>query len=171
MNYSKDLYEYLLKVQESEKNRIKNIEEKAKYIFSINSLLLVGVFFKFRELSDNFPAFPALLRIIDILLLLFSLVFLMTSFFSTLNVIKTRNLKGIYPDNLVDTLFNPESGFIPSDDPDSFYTAMAKHLAIAIEFNRKIIHLKNRQVRLSWLFVVLGFLGISIFISTMLIYG
>lgn len=170
MKYSKDLYEYLLKVHETEKNRIKTIEEKAKYIFSINSLLLVGVFFKFKELSDNLQSLPPALKILDTLLLLVSLAFLMISFFSTLNVIKTRNLKGIYPDNLVDTLFNPESGFVPSDDPVSFYTSMAKQIAIAVEFNRKIIHLKNRQVRLSWLFVVLGFLGIAVFISTMLIY-
>lgn len=161
MNYSKELYEYMFKIHEIEKNRIKNIEEKAKFIFSIISLLFVGVIFSFKDFLDVLKLLNAQVKLSIFVMLAISLLSLCISYFLTVCILMTKRMKGVYPDNLVDALFNPDTKFISSNNPDGFYTAIAKHIAISIEHNRRPINSKNKLVKLSWLFISLGFVGIS----------
>ena len=50
--FSKELYDYIFRVHGEEQARIKIIEDKGKFVFTINSLLITSFLFKYKEIAE-----------------------------------------------------------------------------------------------------------------------
>ena len=168
----KEKYEFCLKIIQSEDKRNENIENKAKFLFSIISVVFTIIFIKIdlfilllKNINKENSSFHNAGIIILLLIFGFLLIYLLICVYK---VMKIRELKNFYPKNLLTSLYSPSSQFINSNDEKDFYNAIGEHVCMTIEHNSTLINDKSKWINFGWytLFILIVFLIILYSIIT-----
>jgi hypothetical protein len=164
--FEKARFEYCVKIYE----RKETLEKKSQFLLSIIVLFLGAIFLK----SDFFKALQELIaqksiRITIIWAMYVSMAVLaaslMFSLVAVLQSIRLQRFKNEYPENLISSLFAPDSKYFTSKVEDDFFSETAMSYAIAIEFNSKNNERKAGWVKAAWFSMLIAAISLSIFLS------
>lgn len=169
--FSKELYDYVFRVHSEEQSRIKIIEDKGKFIFTINSLLITSFLFKYKDISEYLSKFDGCQKTALLWVFCLTVLFIGLCFLFIILGLKTRSYKSIMPDNFYDSIFNPGSGFFPTEQKDSFYEALSQHIVWAVEHNTIVIDRKNTCISFAFISIALAFAGVLAFVVMIFFYS
>jgi hypothetical protein len=152
--FEKARLDYCMDVYNREEQRKEQLEKKSQFYLSFITLFLGAIFLKtdsltlLKELTENEAIAPALITILylSIILLGISILF---SVMAILGVTRLWSYKGPYPEDIVFSLFSPESDFIEEDTQAQLIRAIALNFAVALDFNKSINDRKSRWIMVS----------------------
>jgi hypothetical protein len=163
----KEKYEYILNIWEKESTRDEKIENKAKFLFSVATLILGSLIFKIDLLIKIMEKAENEQRIflfcIFGLIIAINLAF-MFSVYWILKALKIKGFRPIFPSSPLKALYDKDSKFFIDDSINSFYNAMGKYILSSFEYNRNLIETKSRYVNNAWICLIAGITLVIIFI-------
>jgi hypothetical protein len=165
--FEKARLDYCQDVFNREEERREQLEKKAQFYLSFITLILGALFFKAENLtllnvligSGGIAAPLITLTYATIILLGLSILF---SVVAILGVTRLWSYRGPYPEDIVHSLFSPESNFIEEEKQEDFVRATALNFAIALDYNKSINDRKSRLIMVSsyGIFVTVALLAI-----------
>lgn len=169
----KEKYEFCLKVIEIENKRNEKIEDKAKFLFSIISIVITGIILEIDTFSILFKRVnienSSTLNFLIISLLSASILMLILMIVCVFGVMRIHELKSFCPKNPLSSLYSPSSQFLKTNEEKDFHNAIGEHLCIVIENNSKLINAKSKRVNYGWysLFILFALLIIQYLIISL----
>jgi hypothetical protein len=152
--FEKARLEYCLDLFNREEERREQLEKKAQFYLSFITLILGALFFKAENLTlvsellrnKNIPSPLITITYITIIILGLSILF---SVLAILGVTRLWSNRCPFPEDIVFSLFSPESDFIDEENQENFIRATALNFAIALDFNKSINDRKSRWIMVS----------------------
>lgn len=168
--FEKARLDYCMDVFNREEQRKEQLEKKSQFYLSFITLFLGAIFLKtdsltlLKELTENEAIAPALLTILylSIILLGISILF---SVMAILGVTRLWSYKGPYPEDIVFSLFSPESDLIEEDTQAKLIRAIALNFAVALDFNKSINDQKSKWIMVSSYGIFLSVTAFAVLLS------
>jgi hypothetical protein len=141
--FEKARFDYCVTIHEIEDKSRKNLESKSQFYLSFITLFLGAVFFniEFLDKLGNLvvgKAISATLITGIYACAIILAVSLLVSLISILASAQLKSYKAVYPENVTQMLFGPNSDYIEKKDLTSLYRTISMNYTIALEYNKKI---------------------------------
>lgn len=168
--YEKARFEYCAKLYEREVERKETLEKKSQFLLSIITLFLGAIFLKmvfFETLQKLFVQknISITLTWLVYIPMIALAIALLISLIAVLQSMRLQRFKNEYPENIISSLFAPNSKYLESKDEPSFLSATAMSYAIAVEFNKKNNDRKAVWVKVAWFSVLAAAISLATFLS------
>jgi hypothetical protein len=153
--FEKARFEFSKHLTESENERDQILETKAKFLFSLATLILAGLIIKLDLISDVIDDFEKT-KNESLELFLFGQIFLVAtgllfSIFCVFKVIWLRKYKSVIPQKPLSTLYSPDTNFYDGKEEKDFYDSVGQHFLTVLEANNKVLTNKAKWVRNAWI--------------------
>jgi hypothetical protein len=152
--FEKARLDYCMDVFNREEQRKEQLEKKSQFYLSFITLFLGAIFLKsdslnlLRELTDNEAIAKPVITVLYLSIIALGILILF-SVMAILGVTRLWSYKGPYPEEIVDTLFSPQSDFIEENTQAQLIRAIALNYAIALDFNKSINDQKSKWIMVS----------------------
>jgi hypothetical protein len=152
--FEKARLDYCIDVFNKEEKRKEQLERKSQFYLSFITLFLGAIFLKadsltlLKEVTENSTIAPPLITTLYLSIIALGILILF-SVMAILGVTRLWSYKGPYPEDIVFSLFSPESDFIEEDTQANLIRAIALNYAIALDFNKSINDRKSRWIMVS----------------------
>lgn len=157
-------YEYCSKLYEKEVERSEGLARRSQFYLSFVTLILGAIFLnldffeKVRGIIVQGKATPLATDVLYISITILALS-LLVSLLSILEFSRLRGHTRTHPENIISSLFAPDSKYLPEKTEKALLYETAMSYAIALEFNMKITNQRAKWVQVSSIsafFVVLS---------------
>jgi hypothetical protein len=151
--FEKARLDYCMDVFNREEQRKEQLERKSQFYLSFITLFLGAIFLKadsiilLKGLVENNTIAPPLIIILYLSIIALGICILV-SVMAILGVTRLWSYKGPYPEEIVFSLFSPESDFVAQKTQVHMIRAKALNYAVALDFNKSINDRKTK-----WLMV------------------
>jgi len=152
--FEKARLDYCMDVFNREEQRKEQLEKKSQFYLSFITLFLGAIFLKtdsltlLKEITEN-KAVPASLITILYLSIIALGISILFSVIAVLAVTRLWSYKVPYRDDIVFSLFSPQSDFIEENTQAQLIRAIALNFSIALDFNKNINDRKAKWIIIS----------------------
>jgi len=171
--FSKARYDYCLFILGKEDSKLEVLEKKTQYYLSVITLIIGAIFIKMEfipALHDNKIVQDSLIVQIVIYFSLGVLfISLLISMFAIFQSIRIRRLTNYYPEEIFDMLFNPEYGYLESNDRTELFDKSAMCFSVAIENKKNLIEKKAVWLQITAVCFSITIISLGTFLASYLL--